>query len=192
QTTVTVPSNKMTLDGETGYLFKVSIRPVGGDWTTNLATANQVNINVAGVTPPTAYTPLMFKSSAKCIDVTAGSTANGVKLQQYTCFANNTNQSFLFENRGDGYWGIKNSTSGKCIDKTGSVADGALVHQWTCSTTNDNQAFKLIDKGAGYFQLQNKHSGKCLDIVGGAAGTVNSTQITQTTCGNSESQQLKF
>lgn len=189
---VTVTLSSPLVSGSTGYILKGSLRPVGGDWTTNVETANQFGISVVGITPPTTYTPLTFKSSAKCLDVTAGGTANGVQLQQYTCYANNNNQSFLFEDLGAGYWSIKNATSAKCIDKTNSTADGAIIHQWDCSATNDNQSFKFVDQGAGYFQLQNKHSGKCLDLVGGINGTVNSTQITQSTCGASDSQKLKF
>ncbi|MGJ8694538.1 MAG: hypothetical protein ACSHW0_18920, partial [Thalassotalea sp.] len=54
QTTVTVPSNKMTLDGETGYLFKVSILPVGGGWQQALEYKSMTGINIQDTALPSA------------------------------------------------------------------------------------------------------------------------------------------
>lgn len=182
------------LAGATGYLLKYAIRPVGTNWTQNIDTAQSGNITISAqaLSPPLVDTQLTFKSSNKCMDVTGGGLSDGIKLQQWACYANNNNQLFLFEDRGAGWWGVKNKTSGKCIDKTNSLADGAVLHQWACSATNDNQSFKIVDQGQGYFQLQNKHSNKCVNIVGGIAGTANGTQLEQSTCAAVDSQLLKF
>ncbi|MEM5479828.1 RICIN domain-containing protein [Pseudoalteromonas fuliginea] len=178
--------------GTEGYILKGSIRPVDGDWRTNLVATSQVGISVAGVVPPKGNVSLVSKSSNKCLDVEKGKQEDGVKLQQYTCSDNNTNQLFLFEKRLNGYWGIRNVSTNKCIDKTSSIQSGALIHQWSCDKSNDNQAFKLLAEAGGYFQLQNKHSEKCIDILGGIDGINNAVQITQSICSQSNSQRFSF
>ena len=184
------------LVGETGYLLKYAIRPVGTTWRENIDNAQQTGISIVetntSVIPPSVNSLIRSRSSNKCVDVTAGNVDNGAKLQQYTCISNNANQQFLFQDRGNGYWGIQNETSSKCIDKTNSAADGAIIQQWNCWSGNDNQSFKLVDKGQGYFQLVNKHSDKCLGLIGGEESIANGIQLQQSVCSNSQSQQFKF
>lgn len=65
----------------------------------------------------------------KCLDVTGGSTANGNKMQIYTCSTGNPNQQFTIQ-------GTKISWSGKneCLDLTGgSLTNGNVVQLWTCN-----------------------------------------------------------
>ncbi|KAJ7493572.1 hypothetical protein FB451DRAFT_950954, partial [Mycena latifolia] len=61
--------------------------------------------------------------NSKCLDVPNGSTANGVKLQIWTCAAGNTNQVFQNHNAQ-----IEWNGTGKCLDLTdGKSANGTLV-----------------------------------------------------------------
>jgi hypothetical protein len=54
-----------------------------------------------------------------CLDVPSGSTANGVKLQLWTCTPGNTNQLFKI---GRGAGQIEWSGKGKCVDLTDGVS----------------------------------------------------------------------
>lgn len=80
-------------------------------------------------------------SNTKCLDVTSGSTANGNKLQIWTCSTNNNpNQQFWYT--GDNHLSWTNH--GKCVDLTdGSQADGNRPQIWDCSGTNSNQIWNV-------------------------------------------------
>jgi hypothetical protein len=60
-----------------------------------------------------------------CLDVTDGSTMNGVHMQVWTCVAGNTNQKFIINNvTGSIMW----AGHPKCLDLTnGSGANGNIV-----------------------------------------------------------------
>ncbi|KAJ7045830.1 ricin B lectin domain-containing protein, partial [Mycena alexandri] len=75
--------------------------------------------------------------NTKCLDVTNGSTANGNKLQIWTCSTNNNpNQQFYYTADKHFSW----TNHGKCIDLTGgSTANGNRPQIWDCSGTNPNQ-----------------------------------------------------
>lgn len=178
--------------GGQGYILKGSIRPVGGDWTTNLVAISQVGISVAGIVPPQRSVSFISKNSNKCLDVKNGKKENGAELQQYTCSNNNANQLFVFDKRSSDYWGIRNTLTNKCIDKTPSIKSGVIIHQWSCDKANDNQSFKLLTEDGSYFQFQNKHSKKCIDIVGGMNGLSNAINITQSNCSDSPSQRFRI
>ncbi|KAJ6543622.1 carbohydrate-binding module family 13 protein [Mycena vulgaris] len=78
-------------------------------------------------------------SNTKCLDVTGGSTANGVKLQIWTCSTNNNpNQQFWYT----GDYHLSWTNHGKCLDLSdGSQADGNRPQLWDCSNTNPNQVW---------------------------------------------------
>ncbi|KAJ7692163.1 carbohydrate-binding module family 13 protein [Mycena rosella] len=87
---------------------------------------------------------LKLFSNTKCLDVTGGSTTNGVKLQIWTCSTNNNpNQQFWYTGDNRLSW----TNHGKCLDLTdGSQADGNRPQLWDCSNTNANQVWNT-----GYF-----------------------------------------
>ncbi|KAF7301003.1 hypothetical protein MIND_00663700 [Mycena indigotica] len=76
----------------------------------------------------------------KCLDVTNGNTANGAKLQIWTCAAGNTNQQWVSSD-----WVTSHITwanNNKCVDLTdGDSTDGKQVQIWDCDAagTNKNQ-----------------------------------------------------
>ncbi|CAK5270091.1 unnamed protein product [Mycena citricolor] len=76
------------------------------------------NGNITWTAPSQGFTGPITTYDNKCLDVTGGSTADGTKLQIWTCTPGNTNQ--IFTNNGDQLvWAGKN----KCVDLT----DGSLV-----------------------------------------------------------------
>jgi hypothetical protein len=72
--------------------------------------------------------------TGKCLTVNQQGTANGEKVNQYTCVGQ-TNQQWQFINRqGTFFYELKNIHSGKCLDDPGfSQKNGTQVDQWTCN-----------------------------------------------------------
>ena len=65
----------------------------------------------------------------KCLDVSGGGTADGTKIQLWTC---NGRRAQNWSAQADGT--LRNPQSGKCLDVSGnSSADGTVVHLWTCT-----------------------------------------------------------
>ena len=66
-----------------------------------------------------------------CLDVSGGGTANGTKIQSWTC---NGTASQRFTVNPDGT--VVNSASGKCVDVyANGTANGTLVQLWECNGT---------------------------------------------------------
>ncbi|KAF7373795.1 hypothetical protein MSAN_00591200 [Mycena sanguinolenta] len=73
----------------------------------------------------------------KCLDVPNGSTANGVKLQVWTCVDGNTNQLFKFHPGGN--FQIEWNGKGKCLDLTNGIYTGGNpIQMWDCVVPDDN------------------------------------------------------
>ncbi|KAJ7258100.1 ricin B lectin domain-containing protein [Mycena haematopus] len=67
----------------------------------------------------------------KCLDVPNASTANGVKLQIWTCIEGNTNQLFSLPNLFQIEW----NGEGKCLDLTnGNSTSGNPIQMWDCAS----------------------------------------------------------
>lgn len=142
--------------------------------------------SVDGLSGVTALTAV---SSGKCVDVLSSSTANGAKIQQYTCSGGN-NQRFTLKDMGNSQYELVNVLSGKCLDVTNvSTANGAALQQWSCGGSA-NQLWKLVSKGSGIYQVQSVNSGKCLDVTG--PSTANGAIIQQWSCGSGTNQQFKM
>ncbi|KAJ7589816.1 carbohydrate-binding module family 13 protein [Mycena floridula] len=76
-----------------------------------------------------------------CLDVTGGSTVDGVKLQIWTCGAGNKNQQFFWTNDHHLAW----TNQGKCLDLTdGSMVNGNRLQLWACAGGgNTNQVWNV-------------------------------------------------
>ncbi|KAJ7844304.1 ricin B lectin domain-containing protein [Mycena leptocephala] len=92
------------------------------------------NGNATWTVPVAPLTGTIKTFHNKCLDVPNGSTANGVKLQIWTCAAGNTNQLFT-NTRGQIEWAGK----GKCIDLTdGKSVNGNPIQLWDCAVPDNN------------------------------------------------------
>jgi len=73
----------------------------------------------------------------KCLDVPNGSTANGVKLQLWTCTDGNTNQLWKIH---EGLSQIEWNGKGKCLDLTnGNSTSGNPIQLWDCASPDNNR-----------------------------------------------------
>ena len=71
--------------------------------------------------------------------MSGASTADGAFVNQYHC-TTGTNQQWLFQDQGNGYFRLVARHSGKCLDvKDASTADGARLIQWPCGTGTNQQ-----------------------------------------------------
>ncbi|MGW5640100.1 PQQ-dependent sugar dehydrogenase [Streptomyces sp. NPDC003832] len=94
--------------------------------------------------------------NGKCLDVDNAGTADGTKVQLWTC-NNSTAQTWTPNSDGS----VR--ALGKCLDISGGgTADGTKVQLWTCNNTG---AQKWAPQADG--TVRNPQSGKCLDASGG-------------------------
>ncbi|MEU0654754.1 lectin [Streptomyces albogriseolus] len=92
----------------------------------------------------------------KCLDVDNAGTADGTRVQIYTC---NSSAAQRWTVPGDGTL----RALGKCLDVSGGgTADGTGVQLWTCNGTGA-QVWAAQSDGT----VRNPQSGKCLDASGG-------------------------
>jgi cytochrome c len=104
----------------------------------------------------------------KCVDVNGGATADGTRIQLWTC-TGGTNQQWT---RVDNTF----RALGKCLTVAGSATtDGALVQLFTCNGSA-GQTWTPQTNGS----LVNPNSGKCLDANG--ASSADGTQLIIWTC----------
>jgi glucose/arabinose dehydrogenase/PKD repeat protein len=117
-----------------------------------------------------------IRGSGKCVDVAGAATADGTKVQLYTC--NGTAAQS---------WTVSGATLralGKCLDVSGGgTADGTVVQLWTC---NGSGAQNWAANADG--TLRNPQSAKCLTPSGGA--TADGTQLVISTCTTATTQRF--
>lgn len=113
----------------------------------------------------------------KCIDITAGATWNGARLQLWTCNGQPWQDWYAFD---DGT--IHSNWDGKCMDVSGGgTAIGTPVQVWDCNGTGAQQWVRM---GGVLF---NPQSGKCLDSTQG--GTSDGTPLQIWYCNGTAAQQ---
>ncbi|MDG6103993.1 DUF1080 domain-containing protein [Dactylosporangium aurantiacum] len=99
----------------------------------------------------------------KCLDVNNSNTADGTKIQLWTCNGTGAQQ---WTRTGDTFRAL-----GKCLDVSNSgTANGTLVQLWTCNGTGA-QVWQPQANGS----ILNPQSGKVLDAAG--ASSADGTQI---------------
>ncbi len=114
--------------------------------------------------------------SGKCLNDPGGNTANGTRLNLWTC-TGKSNQRWTTVQDGT------LRTGGKCLGTVGdSSANGAKLQLETCNSGDGAQHWLAGTDG----QLVNPQSGKCLDVP--VASAANNTQPVIEPCANSASQ----
>ncbi|WP_405009866.1 ricin-type beta-trefoil lectin domain protein [Kitasatospora sp. NBC_01539] len=116
-------------------------------------------------TTPPPGTTVIRGYGGKCVDVAGANSANGTKVDLYTCNGTTAQQ-----------WTHTGSTFralGKCLDVAAAgTADGTKVQVYDCNGTNA-QAWTTGANGS----LVNTGSGKCLDVTGWSTTDGNQLQI---------------
>ncbi|HEY2279115.1 MAG TPA: ricin-type beta-trefoil lectin domain protein, partial [Streptosporangiaceae bacterium] len=119
---------------------------------------------------------VVLANGGKCLDDTGSSTANGNKIQIWTCNGG-TAQNWTVAQ--DGTLRV----FGKCLDVTGGgTTSGTPVQLWSCIAGESNQRWQVGTDG----ELVNPNSGLCLDDP--ASNTANGTKLDIATCAGGSNQ----
>ncbi|MFC7531663.1 ThuA domain-containing protein [Actinoplanes sp. GCM10030250] len=115
------------------------------------ASFRNIRIKELGGTPPVTSGPIKGLAG-KCLDVSGSATADGTKIQLWTC-----------NNSGAQNWTRQGTTLralGKCLDVAGgATANGTKAQLWTC---NGSGAQSWAPQADG--SIRNPQSGRCLDV----------------------------
>ncbi|MBA2813290.1 RICIN domain-containing protein [Streptomyces sp. KM273126] len=134
----------------------------------------------------TAYR-LVARHSGKVADV-AGA-ANGTKVLQWS-WKNTANQKWTFTSTGDGYYKIRNVSSGKLLEVAGlSRAEDGNADIWTDAKA-PQQHWAITPTGDGHYLLTNRFSGLSLNVHD--ALTADGTAVGQRTYMSQQQQQWRI
>ncbi len=107
---------------------------------------------LGGTQPPTQRTGPITGLAGKCLDVSGGNSADGTKIQLWTCNSSAAQR-----------WTVSGATLralGKCLDAAGGgTANGTKAQLYTC---NGSGAQNWTPRADG--TIQNPVSGRCLDV----------------------------
>jgi chitinase len=135
-----------------------------------------------------AYNFGTLVSPGKCLDVNGSGSANGTKIQEWTCNGTGA-QSIRVDDLGNGVSRLVNTNSNKCIDVSAAgTADGTKIQLWDCNGTGA-QSYWIQDIGGGNVQIVNTNSNKCVDVQ--AAQSADGTQVQLWTCNGTNAQQWR-
>ncbi|TCO53646.1 ricin-type beta-trefoil lectin domain protein [Actinocrispum wychmicini] len=120
---------------------------------------------ITGGGPPPPGGHQITGIGGKCVDVAGANTANGTKIQIFTCNGTGAQQ-----------WTVSGGTLqalGKCMDVAGAgTANGTKVQLWDCNGTGAQQWTRN-----GPNEFVNPNSGKCLDATGQSSADGTALQI---------------
>jgi Ricin-type beta-trefoil lectin domain/Concanavalin A-like lectin/glucanases superfamily len=135
---------------------------------------DNLSVTLAGSATP-AGPVIAGDDTADCVDDNGQSTADGTKIEMWTCNGG-SNQQWTMESDGT----VR--VLGKCLDITGGgTANGTLIELWTCNG-GANQQWLPVNG-----MLVNPVSGRCLDDP--AFNTANGTQLDIWDCNAGANQQ---
>lgn len=122
-----------------------------------------------------------------CMDVVNADTGNWAAVQQWWCNEGALNQRWsLVPSTTAGYYSIKSTNSGRCIDvPDASTSAGVQVQQFDCHGTANQLWSFTADPSDGRLSIKNKNSGLCLKLGGDVA--VNGP-VVQDTCSGDGAQ----
>jgi len=117
----------------------------------------------------TAYSLRPADAPDSCIDVVGLGVDNGVELQQYACYGG-ANQTFWALAGAGGYFSLRNSLSGKCLQvRATSLVAGASIEQAGCN--GQSQQLFLPSASTGGLKLVIQSSGLSLDVAGAVSAS---------------------
>ncbi|MFB9180217.1 ricin-type beta-trefoil lectin domain protein [Dactylosporangium sucinum] len=122
--------------------------------------------------------PVTLVNLGKCVDVSASGTANGTRIQIWTCNGTGAQQ---WTRSSDGTF----RALGKCLDAaSGGTANGTKLQLWDCNGTGAQQWTYVAATQA----LRNPQSGRCLDDP--SSSTTDGTQLQLWDCNATNAQRV--
>ncbi|WP_221330102.1 ThuA domain-containing protein [Actinoplanes sp. L3-i22] len=111
------------------------------------------NVRIKELGGPAAAGPVRGFAN-KCLDVNGGASADGTKIQLWTCNGSGA-QNWAVSGQ---VW--RNPQSGKCLDVAGgATGNGTKVQLWTCNGSGAQNWVAFADH-----TVRNPQSGRCLDV----------------------------
>jgi hypothetical protein len=155
--------------------------PAGSYLATHWNTAsNRFLISTGGGGTGGGTGPINLTGVGKCVDVNASGTANGTKVQIWTCNGTGAQQWTV---AGDG--SIR--ALGKCLDVSGGgTVNATKVQLWDCNSTGAQQWSYVASTQA----LRNPQSGRCLDDP--SSSTTDGTQLQIWDCNATAAQRVQL
>jgi hypothetical protein len=129
------------------------------------------------------------RHSGKCLDVTGGSSADAVRLQQLTCHGG-TSQSFALN-----VVGAPTPTATATPSPTQRPTATPTTRATATATPRTTSTSTPTPRSGGisptaWYAVTNKNSGKC--VAAAASGTANGTAVQQNACNGSFAQSWQF
>jgi glucosylceramidase len=177
------------LTASTTYYYMVeAVDSAGTSPASNQATATTQAGGSGGIST-THYYQIVNQASGACIDDTSGSTSNGTVLQQYTCYANNLNQEWLFTAVGSGYYEVTtyNSSTAAWNVVNNGTSPGTGMQLWAYGG-GLNEQFEPVLLGSGFYEFIDHNSGLCLNVP----NNNNNQQLQINTCNGSTSEAFQL
>jgi predicted alpha-1,2-mannosidase len=173
-----LPPSFATSGGTLDYVLGTT---ANAGWAAGVSSAPPSYPGNGGPQPPPGGTgttgPITSGIAGKCVDVDHSGTANGTKIQIWSCNGSNAQS---WSRPGDGTL----RALGKCMDVSGGgTASGTLIQLWECNGTG---AQKWL-WNSGTAALVNPQSGRCLDDPG--ASSTDGTQLQLYDCNATAAQQ---
>ncbi|WP_327588263.1 RICIN domain-containing protein [Nonomuraea sp. NBC_00507] len=143
--------------------------------------------DATGVSTTAVYRAVNL-ASRRCLDVDAGATENGTRIQQWTCNGALA-QQWRPVRRAAGVFSFVNPKSGKCLDVPNgniSVDPGDKAHLWTCNGTGAQQWLPVAVGRSAYVLKPRNNQALCLDVANGS--TADGAEARVTPCSNAGTQ----
>jgi O-glycosyl hydrolase len=171
--------------------FTITVTGTSGSTTATTSFALSVSATSgSGISTSTYYT-ITNQASGLCVDDPSGATANGTKLQQFTCLGGNNSQSWLFTATTGGYYEVtsRNSTTA-AWDVTGKKSAAGTGMELYAYGGGTNQQFLPVLLSTGYYEFKDRNSGLCLNVPSGT--TTLNQQLQINTCNGATSESFKL
>ncbi|MFJ9575035.1 RICIN domain-containing protein [Streptomyces sp. NPDC101191] len=149
----------------------------------------------AGAAPAANYTTVTNVAGGTCLEMPGWTGEWGAQATVWGC-NDGDNQTWVFNNKGGGFFEIVNRSSGLCLELPGlppATANGTAVGQWPCNGGR-NQLWWFDHwrnvNGKSTAELKSAYTG-CLEINGWQAGTWG-TGAQLWSCNNGDNQRWAF
>jgi hypothetical protein len=117
---------------------------------------------------------LCNRQSGLCMDVAAGSTADGAAFDQLA-YASTTRQKFRIVKNGPYYYSFKVASTGKMVSLSSSTLPETslpTIKQYTAGSAAAFQGWFASPTGTGYFRLCSDQTFHCLSVGSNTSGSV--------------------
>ncbi|MFJ6725409.1 RICIN domain-containing protein [Streptomyces sp. NPDC091281] len=149
-----------------------------------------VGSGTSGPIDPAKWYTVTNINSGKCVDDTAGSTANGAAVQQWACVPGSTNQQWQFQPTDSGYYRVASRNAANASwDVTGGAgaASGAKIQLWSYGGGTNQQWKPVPGTGGTYTLTPRSNPAQCLDVTD--VSTADGARLQQWTCSSGNAAQ---